>query len=217
MNITWYGHSCFKLQGKDVTLVTDPFDKETGLKPPAGAADIVTISHESGSHSNRETTRGEAFIIDGPGEYEKKKVVIRGIESDFNQEESNIVGGNTICIIIMEDLRICHLGDLNQKSLTTEQLKSIGEVDILFVPVGGISTIDSKAADGIIAQIEPRVIVPMHYKIAGVKGELAKLEDIKAFSANHNLDPQAAVSKISIKKKDLPEEGSQYIIMDLGK
>lgn len=217
MNITWYGHSCFKLQSKDVTLVTDPFDKEIGLKPPAGAADIVTISHESGSHSNREAARGEVFIIDGPGEYEKKKVVIRGIESDLHREESKIAGGNTIFALTMEDLRICHLGDLNQKSLTTEQLKAIGEVDVLFVPVGGISTIDSKEADAIIAQIEPRIIVPMHYKIPGVKGELAQLEDIKAFSSNHNLDPKTTLAKISIKKKDLPEEESQYLIMDLGK
>ena len=217
MNITWYGHSCFKLQSKDVTLITDPFDKETGLKPPSGVADIITISHESGSHNNRETARGEVFIIDGPGEYEKKTVVIRGIESDLNKEEGGIEGGNTIYAITLEDLRICHLGDLNQKSLTAEQLKVIGEVDILFIPVGGISTIDGKEAEAVIAQIEPRVIVPMHYKIAGVKGELAQLDDIKVFSSNHNLDPQVTVPKISIKKKDLPEEGSQYIIMDLGK
>lgn len=214
MNILWYGHSCFKIQGKDVTLVTDPFSKETGLKPPSGSADIVTISHEHFDHNNRDAIKGEPFVIDGPGEYEIKKVVIRGIESYHNGEEGGI---NSIFTISMDDIKLCHLGDLGQKSLETDQLKAIGEVDILFIPIGGTFTIDSKEADAIIAQIEPRIIVPMHYKIAGVKGDLAKLEDAKQFCQNHNLDIKNTVSKISIKKRDLPEEEPQYIVMDLGK
>jgi L-ascorbate metabolism protein UlaG (beta-lactamase superfamily) len=217
MNITWYGQSCFRLQGKDVTLVTDPFSKETGLKPPSGVADIVTISHKHFNHNNPDAIKGEPFIVDGPGEYEFKKIVIRGIESYHDSEKGAERGGNTIFTVLMDEIRFCHLGDLGQKTLETEQLKAIGEVDVLFVPVGGVFTINIKEAKDIIGQIEPRIIIPMHYKIAGVKGELTKLDDIKPFCQEYNLKPSDTVSKLVLKKKDLPEEEPRYVVMDLGK
>lgn len=217
MNITWYGQSCFRIQGKDVTLVTDPFSKEIGLKPPSGTADVVTISHEHFDHNNRDAIKGEPFIIDGAGEYEIKKVVIRGIESYHDSKEGKLRDGNTIFTILMDEIKLCHLGDLGQKNLDTEQLKAIGQVDILFVPVGGVFTINSKEAEVIISQIEPRMVVPMHYKLPGMKDEAAKLDDIKAFCQEYNLNAKDTVSKISIKKKELPEEETQYIVMDLGK
>lgn len=217
MNITWYGHSCFKLQGKDVFLITDPFGKETGLKPPATSADIVTISHESPNHNNRDAIKGGPFIIDGPGEYENKKVVVKGVDSLSNDEKGQLSSSNTIYIITFEDIRICHLGDLGEKSLSAEQLHIIGEVDILFVPVGGSAALNAKDAGAIIGQIEPRVIIPMHYKIPGIKGDLEKMEDIRLFCQDHNLNMNETVSKVSFKKKDLPEEEPQFIIMDTGK
>jgi L-ascorbate metabolism protein UlaG (beta-lactamase superfamily) len=214
MNITWYGHSCFKLQGKDVTLVTDPFSEETGLKPPSGAADIVTISHEHFDHNNRDAIKGEPFIIDGPGEFEIKKVMVRGIEASHSARQD---GNNTIYTFLLDEIRFCHLGDLGQTQLEAEQLKAIGQVDVLFVPVGGVFTINSKEAEIIIGQIEPRIIIPMHYRLPGEKGELLKLDDIKAFCADHNLNPKETVSKLTLKKKDLPEEEAQYVVMDMGK
>jgi len=217
MNIAWYGHSCFKISGKDVSLITDPFGKEIGLKPPATSADIVTISHESPSHNNREAIKGGPFVIDGPGEYETKKVVIKGIESLSRNKEGELSETNTIYIINIEDVRVCHLGDLGEKSLSAEQLNAIGNVDILLIPVGGLCTLTAKDAEAVIAQIEPRVIIPMHYKLQGLKGNLEKLEDVKLFCQDHNLNTDETVSKVSFKKKDLPEEEPQYIIMDTGK
>lgn len=217
MNIVWYGHSCFKIQGKDVSLITDPFGKETGLKPPATSADIVTISHESPSHNNRDAVKGEPFVIDGPGEYEIKKVVVKGVDSLSCDKQGQLSEENTIFVINMEDIRICHLGDLGEKSLSVDQLHMIGEVDILLIPIGGVCTLNAKEAESIIGQIEPRVIIPMHYKLPGVKGDLEKLEDINLFCQNHNLNMKETVSKVSFKKKDLPEEEPQYIIMDTGK
>lgn len=217
MNIIWYGQSCFKIQGKDVVLVTDPFNKEIGLKPPSGSADIVTVSHEHFDHNNRSAVKGEPFIIDGPGEYEIKKVVIRGIESHHDSAKGENRGNNTIFTILMDEISLCHLGDLGQKSLEAEQLKAIGEIDILFVPIGGVYTINAKEAKTIIGQIEPRMIIPMHYKIPGVKGDLLKLDDIKDFCQEYNLNARETVSKITVKKKDLPEEEPQYVVMDLGK
>lgn len=214
MNISWYGHSCFKIQSKEVILITDPFSKEIGIKPPFGAADIVTVSHHHANHDNSAVIKNDPFVVDGPGEYEIKKAVIRGIESFHNDNKEE---KNTIYTIETEEIKICHLGDLGQKSLDSDQLSRIGDIDILFIPVGGVNTINSKDAENIIGQIEPRMVIPMHYKLKGVKGCLEKLDDISSFCQSHSLDPKQTVSKIALKKKDLPEEDTQYVLMDLGK
>lgn len=215
MNIIWYGQSCFRIQSKDITLITDPFDKKIGLKPPYGAANIVTISHDHYDHNNYGVIKGNPFIVDGVGEYEINKVIIKGIKSYHDNKEGKERGANTIYAIEMEGIAMCHLGDLGQESLTDSQLEKIGQVDILFAPIGGIFTIDQKSADVIISQIEPRIIIPMHYKIAGLKGNLLKLDSIDKFSKEHNVSASDKVSKFSIKKKDLPQEESKVVLMDV--
>lgn len=213
MNITWYGQSCFKIQSKDTVLITDPFDKKIGLKPPFGAADIVTISHDHSDHNNFQVIKNDPFVIDSTGEYEIKKVRIKGINSYHDNQEGKERGQNVIYKIEMEGMKICHLGDLGQSNLINGQLEKIGQVDILFIPVGGVFTIDWKSANTIISQIEPRIIVPMHYKVSGVKGELLKLDSIDNFCKERGVSSKDAVNKFSIKKKDLPQEGSETVIM----
>ncbi len=210
MNIVYYGLNCFKIQGRDITLVTDSFSKECGLKPYFGSSDIVTISSASSFYNNVKDLKGEPFAVDSAGEYEIKKVVIRGVESE---------GGNIVYRIVLDNIRMCHLGALAQKSLNAEQLKQIGEIDILFIPVGGDdnSVLDSKSAENIISQIEPRIIIPMHYNLPGLVGELKDLETIESFCQKSGVECEESVSKFSIKKRDLPVEGARYIAMDLGK
>lgn len=208
MNITWYGLNCFKLQGKDISLITDPFSKEIGLKPPFGSADIVTVCSQNDFYNNYPVIKDNPFVIDGPGEYEIKKVVVRGIDAE---------GGLVIYKIILDDIKICHLGAISQKSLSSEQLSHIGDVDILFVPVGGQSVLDSKDADNVINQIEPRIVIPMHYALDEMKGDLAKMSNVHSFCQNHGIDEKNTVSKFVIKEKDLPQEETQYVVMDLGK
>lgn len=215
MNIIWYGQSCFRIQSKDITLITDPFDKKIGLKPPYGAANIVTISHDHYDHNNYGVIKGNPFIIDGAGEYEINKVVIKGIKSYHDNKEGKEMGANIIYTIEMEGIAMCHLGDLGQESLTDNQLEKIGQVDILFVPIGGVFTIDQKSADVIISQVEPRIIIPMHYKIIGVKGSLLKLDSVDKFSKEHNVSASDKISKFSVKKKDLPQEESKVVLMDV--
>ena len=215
MNIIWYGQSCFKIQSKDTVLITDPFDKEIGLKPPFGAADIVTISHNHLSHNNFEVIKANPFIVDSAGEYEVKKIVIRGTDSFHDEKEGAERGGNVIYTIEMEGIRMCHLGDLGQTSLTDEQLSRIGQVDILFVPIGGITTIDWKMAEKIIEQIEARMVIPMHYKISGLKNAAAKLDTAEKFCKEHGINPKETVDKFSIKKKDLPTEEARTILMSI--
>ena len=213
MNIIWYGQSCFKIQSKDIVLITDPFDKKIGLRPPFGSADIVTISHDHYDHNNFQVIKNDPFVIDSAGEYEIKKVTIKGIDSCHDNQEGKERGQNVIYKIEMEGINICHLGDFGQNTLVNGQLEKIGQVDILFIPVGGVFTIDWKLANAIISQIEPRIIIPMHYKISGVKGELLKLDTVNKFCEERGVSSKEAVNKFSIKKKDLPQEGSETVIM----
>ncbi|MCK5122866.1 MAG: MBL fold metallo-hydrolase [Candidatus Pacebacteria bacterium] len=213
MNIVWYGQSCFKIQSKDIILITDPFDKKIGLRPPFGSADIVTISHNHYDHNNFQVIKNDPFIVDSVGEYEIKKVTIKGIDSCHDNQGGKEKGQNTIYKIEMEGIKICHLGDFGQSTLVNGQLEKIGQIDILFIPIGGVFTIDWKSASAIISQIEPRIIIPMHYKIPGVKGDLLKLDTVDQFCKERGVSSKDAVNKFSIKKKDLPQEGSETVIM----
>ncbi len=212
MKITWHGQSCFKIITKDATIVTDPFGKDIGLKPPRFEADIVTVSHDHSDHNNTSALRGSPFIIDGPGEYELKGIAITGINSYHDAKEGKERGLNTIFVMEVEEMRICHLGDLGQKKLTDSQLEEVGEVDILMIPVGGVYTVDSEEAAAVINQIEPRIVIPMHYKVPGLN---IKLQEVDTFLKEMGGEKQV-VEQLTLKKKDLPkEEETQVMVMKI--
>lgn len=209
MKISWYGHSCFKIMTKNKTIITDPFSKDIGLKPPRCEADIVTVSHDHYDHNNVSALRGSPFIISGPGEYELKEIIIKGISSFHDAKQGKERGLNTIFSIEAEDIKICHLGDLGQKELTSEQLEKLGEIDILMVPIGGIYTANSEKATVIINQIEPKIVIPMHYKIPGLR---IKLENADGFLKEIGIKKEI-VEQLIIKKKDLPREDIKIVII----
>lgn len=220
MNIQWYGQSCFKMQSGDVTVITDPFDKKIGLTPPRGKTDIVLSSHSHDDHDNLDSFN-ESFVIKYAGEYEVKGIIIRGIPSFHDNEGGKKCGSNNIYIINIEGINICHLGDLGQKELTPEQVDAIGNVDILMTPVGGdylldkeeLNILDAEGAKKIINQIEPRIVIPMHYQINGLN---LKMDSLEKFSKITGASEKDAVSKYSIKRKDLPsQEEPQFVIMKL--
>jgi L-ascorbate metabolism protein UlaG (beta-lactamase superfamily) len=210
MVITWYGQSCFKIQSGETVIFTDPFSKETGLTPPRGQAHIVTVSHNHFDHNNVETLTGEPLVVAGPGEYETKGINIRGIFSYHDDKEGKERGTNTIYVLEVEGVKICHLGDLGQKKLTDEQLEQIDEVDILLVPVGGEATIDAEEAAEIISQIEPRLVIPMHYKIPGLA---LKFAGVEPFLKEMGVAKKETVEKLTLKKKDLPTEGTEVVVL----
>jgi len=212
MVITWYGQSCFKIQSGEIVLFTDPFAKEIGLAPPRGQANIVTVSHNHFDHNNSEAINGGSLVIDGPGEYESKGVDIRGILSFHDDKEGKERGINTIYVIEMEGIKICHLGDLGQAKLAPEQVEKIDGVDILMIPVGGTYTIDEEMAAEIINQIEPRIVIPMHYKIPGLT---SKIEGVDAFLKEMGVAKKETVDKLTLKKKDLPEGDMQVVVMKI--
>jgi len=211
MVITWYGQSCFRIQSGDLVLITDPFSKEIGLKPPAGQADIITISHEHYDHNNRGAVKGNPFIIDSPGEYSLKGISVIGIPSRHETEKAQGSGPNTIYVIEMEDMRICHLGDQGKK-LSNEQLEQIGDVDTLLIPIGGTYTLNAEEALDTISQIEPRIIIPMHYKINGLN---INLDTVDKFAKEIGVKKENInVPKITLKKKTLPEGDNEVYIME---
>ena len=208
MTINWFGQSCFRIEVKEGSILIDPFSKEIGLKPPKIKDDIVLVSHDHDDHNNIEEINPEAFLINTPGEYEKKGIAVRGISSYHDKTEGKERGLNTIYVIKAEDMTICHLGDLGQEKLDEKQVEEIGDIDILLVPVGGNYTINGKEAVGVIGQIEPKIIIPMHYKIKDLKVEI---EGPEKFVKELGLTPEKA-DKYKIAKKLLPVEEMKLIM-----
>ena len=215
MNITWKGQSCFQItssQGKDghVNIVIDPFDEETGLRVPKLEADLLLVTHQHKDHNNVKAVSGNPFLVEGPGEYEVKEVSIQGIQSFHDSSQGKERGSNTIYVMETEDIRICHLGDLGQKELTSEQVEQIGDIDILMIPVGGNFTIESKEAVKIMSQIEPSIIIPMHYAIPKLKMKLNGLDKFLKTMGVKKLD---TLPKLSIKKKDISPEEAKIVVL----
>ena len=217
MIITWYGHSCFKIQtrpqrgSEEVTIFTDPFDKSIGLKPPQGSADVVLVSHSHHDHSNSAALKGEPFVIDAGGEYSVKEVLIEGILSYHDKEKGALRGLNNIYTIHSEDMIICHLGDLGH-ILTEDQVAQIGNVDVLMIPIGGKYTLDSKEAEKVIGQIDPKIIIPMHYKIPGLNLDI---DDKKAFVEEIGLEVENGIKKFTFKSNDIRDIQNKVIFMNL--
>lgn len=212
MTITWYGQSCFKIQGKEVILVTDPYDKSIGLRPPYIHADIATVSHQHYDHNNVKAIKGEPSVIDGPGEYETKGVEILGIQTFHDKKEGKERGLNTVYVIRIDDILICHLGDLGHL-LTDKQLEDINGVDILFIPVGGVYTINALEAVKVIDAIEPKIVIPMHYKIPKLTIDLHKIDK---FGIELGILKAKVEEKLVIKKKDMPSETKVVLLKPQG-
>lgn len=212
MEITYFGHSFFKIRTKTAVLVTDPFDPEiVGLKYPKVETDIVTISHHHKDHNFLERIQDKPFVINGPGEYEVKGISIFGIESYHDDKKGKERGLNTIYLIEAEGLRVCHLGDLGQK-LNEEQLEEVDGIDILLAPVGGFYTIGPKEAVEVIDQIEPKIVIPMHYKAVGMTKDFDQLVGVEDFlkELGVEVDP---VARFLISKDKLPEE-REVVVME---
>ncbi len=215
MDIYWYGQACFKLKGKTASVIIDPYNPEfTGLKLPKELqGDVVLVSHEHQDHNNWEAVTSSSgkkpMKFNDPGEYEVGGVVISGISSFHDDTQGSERGKNIIFHMMFDGLDIVHLGDLGQAKLTEEQIAQIGEVDILLVPVGGIYTIDAKVASNIVSQLEPKIIIPMHYKMEGLKFELAGVE---GFLKEMGAEAVTVQPKLSIIKDKLPEEPQVVVL-----
>ena len=217
MQIQWLGQSHFKIQtknnGDDIIIAIDPYDKDYGLKVSRFQADILLISHNHNDHNNVQSIMGEPFIIDCPGEYETKGVFIYGIPTWHDDQGGKDRGAITMYKITTENIDIAFLSDLGHK-LDDKQLDKLGNVDILMIPVGGTFTIDAKTANDIIGDIEPRIIIPMHYNLPGLKFKSGKkLDGIDKFLKISSL-PIEKSDKLKITKKDLLQEQTKIVVLN---
>lgn len=208
MIIQWLGQSCFKVQTKgnqgDVVIVTDPFADQPGLKMSRFQADIVTASCDNELHNNVDAIRGEPYVIVQPGEYETKDVFIYGVPAISEKLKSKL----TLFKIFSEDISIAHLSDL-ASTLTDDQIDRLGNVDILLVPVGSESSLDTKKAVEVIMQIDPRIVIPMNYS---ADGQASKLKTVDDFLKNCGMKSEK-LDKLKVAKKDLMTEDTRVIVL----
>lgn len=205
MEIVWYGHSFFEIQTRELRIILDPFSEKIGLVPPKKLkGDVLLISHSHPGHSNKALIGGNYVLIEEPGEYEIRNVFIDAIESFHDAKEGKERGRNLIFSLEIEGWKVCHFGDFGQKELSDEQKRRIGNLDILFLPVGGVSTISPKEAVKIIKELEPKIVIPMHYFLPNLKFKLEKIEE---FLKLMGVKKASVFEKFKIKKGEiLPEE-----------
>jgi L-ascorbate metabolism protein UlaG (beta-lactamase superfamily) len=209
MEIVWLGHSCFKIRGKEATIVTDPFDRTLGYPVRKLTASIVTVSHHHPQHSFSEGVEGNPRIIGRPGEYEIASVFINGIATFHDAEKGEKRGKNTVYLIQLEEVSICHLGDLGHVP-TAEQIEQMSNTDILMVPVGGESTIGATAAAETISLLQPRLAIPMHFKTEVVKMDL---EPLDRFLKEMGLKEVVSQPKLNVSRSSLPAE-TNVVVLD---
>ena len=209
MELSWLGHSCFQLRGKNVTLITDPFSPQLGHSLGKISAPIVTISHNHPGHNFVGGVDGGPRVVRGPGEYEISDVLITGVASYHDNKHGQELGRNTIYIIHMDDLVICHLGDLGHV-LQEEQLEEVADADMLLVPIGGLHTINAAQAAEVISQVEPHIVIPMHYSppIDNAPNPLDK------FCREMGIEAINTQPKLSITRSTLPAE-TQVVILSI--
>ena len=210
MQIAWYGHSCFRLRSRRGTVVTDPFSKEVGYNLPRLRADIVTVSHDHPDHNNVKAVKGKPKIISGPGEYEIKGIFAIGISTFHDGLRGKTRGRNTVYLLDFEGVTICHLGDLGHVPTQT-QVEDLSDVDVLLVPVGGVTTIDAAEASEVISLLEPKIVIPMHYGTEVLQG--SKLKPVDQFLKEMGIKTTVPEDSLKVTKGGLPSD-TQVIVMN---
>jgi L-ascorbate metabolism protein UlaG (beta-lactamase superfamily) len=211
MDISYLGHSSFRLKGKTGTVVTDPFDPSAvGLKYSGVEGDIVTISHNHDDHNKADLVKEVKKVISGPGEYEVMEISIIGFPSYHDNKKGEEKGKNVIYVYEIDGLRLAHLGDLGH-TLSESMVEEIGDIDILFVPVGGI-TLSPKEALEVVQQIEPYFVIPMHYQMSEAKPVLTNLLPVEKFLEECGMVVER-MPKFSLKKEEIIEDQNTKVIV----
>ncbi len=212
MEIIWYGHACFRLKDRHITLVTDPYDKTLGLALPHPKVDIVTVSHPDPHHNHTTGVKGEFKVINSPGEYEIGGVFITGINLAPVKKSNKIarpVSRNNVFVVYMNNIALCHLGNLNHVP-THNQVEDMGNIDVLMAPVGGYGALNAAQAAEVISLIEPYSVIPMHY---GLPNLTIKLDPVSKFLKEMGLTKADTVSSLKLTKTSLPEE-TQIVLLE---
>ena len=217
MEIVWLGHSCFRIRGRanarssgrETAIVTDPCSPTSGYTIGRPTAAIATISHNHTDHSYLKGVAGSPQVITGPGEYEINGVFLTGIPTYHDSQNGVELGKNIVFVIELENITICHLGDLGHIP-TAGQVEALTGIDILLVPIGGNTTINGPRAAEVVSLLEPRLVIPMHYRTSS---STADLEPLDSFLKEMGGKTPEAQAKFSISHSSLPDE-TQIVTLD---
>ncbi|MGH2713163.1 MAG: MBL fold metallo-hydrolase [Thermoleophilaceae bacterium] len=209
MDLTWLGHACFRLRGREGVVLTDPPDPRSGHAIPKTPADLVTMSHDHPGHASLRSVGGEPVVLSGPGEYEVREILVTGLASFHDDDKGARRGRNTVFAIRLDELVICHLGDLGH-SLSSDQVEKIGDVDIALVPIGGAEiNLAAATAAEVIHQLEPKVVVPMSYD----PDENKKDSPFERLLHELGVKELTPVPKLSVSRSSLPDN-IQVVALD---
>ena len=204
MEITWYGHSCFRLTERSMaTVVTDPYDHTSiGYDSLRLKADIVTVSHDASGHNNTKAVRGTSHVITGPGEFEIGGVFITGVQTNGQSKKNEGELRNTLYVFDFDGITIAHLGDLKKVPSQTE-IEALGAVNVALVPVGGGGGLNAAKAAEVISLLEPNIVIPMHYATKDVN---LKLDSLDKFLKEMGLSALPPEPSLKVIRSGLPEE-----------
>ncbi len=210
MDVTWLGHGCFRLRGKNAAVVMDPYPPTIGLRLPRQDADVITVSHDHENHNYTQAVREATYEITGPGEYEVAGVSVLGFPTFHDAEKGAKLGRNTVYLVEIDDVRVCHLGDLGH-GLGDTEAEAVASADVLLVPVGGNVAITAVEAAEVVRQLEPRYVVPMHYAIPGLKVKLDGVERFLKEMAVTAMEPQP---KLSVQATSAAEWETKVVVLE---
>jgi L-ascorbate metabolism protein UlaG (beta-lactamase superfamily) len=208
VDITWLGHSCFRIKGNQAVIITDPVPAETGYTLGKQTANIVTVSHPHPSHSWVEGVGGDPKVVKGPGEYEISGVLIIGVSTFHDAVKGHSRGKNTMYLMDIDGVAVCHTGDLGHVP-SDDQIEEMGNVDVLMLPVGGASTINATLATEVVRKMEPKVVIPMHYKTEKTTRELDGVDLFLKEMGQSGIEPR---NRVSVTRSNLPASVQVYVL-----
>lgn len=216
MVIHWFGQGCVRIRAREGTVVIDPLGEGFGLKSPKLKADIVFITHQHADHNNLKAIEGKPFVIQSAGEYHVKDIFSIGVPAYHDAKEGQERGSVVTFVMTLEGLNLAHLSDIGQVELTPSQLEALGNVDVLLVPVGGVYTVGAAEASRIVNQIEPKVVIPVHYDVPGLKigGKEHALKGVEPFLDELGVKAES-LGEAKITSASLPQEGMQVIALNI--
>ncbi len=213
VEIIWHGHACFELRGENVTVVTDPFGGMVGLPIPKAEADLVLCSHGHGDHDHHKPVKAKDGVVEKEfvGEKTFKGIPVKGIATFHDEEKGGKRGTNSIYVFMIDGISFCHVGDLGH-DLSSEEIKQIGEIDVIFIPVGGFFTIGPDVATSIVSKLNPKVVFPMHYKAPGMASIFDALSTVDDYISGKENIKTIGASSTTITKEDLPKETTTIVL-----
>lgn len=208
MEIYWLGHACFRLRGREATVVTDPCPPATGYKIGRLAADLVTISNDSPESSYRQAITGDVKCITGPGEFEIAGVLVTGVRTDHAKAAGGPQSKNVAYVMNIDDIHVCHLGALSHVP-GGDDVELLSAADILLVPVGGGTAMSSSAAAETVSLLEPRIVIPMMYR---TEAATAALDPVDSFLREMGVEAKKAEPRLSVTRSSLPHDTTVVLL-----